>query len=104
MSEPQTQYAYFQGRIVPISEATVPITTQSLHYGTGVFGGMRAYWNAEHEEAYIFRPYEHFERLLQSAALLRIYSAMVSAPERCASKAFLTMHAILSFRTSSVSL
>ncbi|MAS35668.1 MAG: branched chain amino acid aminotransferase [Anaerolineaceae bacterium] len=72
MSEPQTQYAYFQGRIVPISEATVPITTQSLHYGTGVFGGMRAYWNAEHEEAYIFRPYEHFERLLQSAALLRM--------------------------------
>lgn len=72
MSGPVTRYAYFQGQIVPIEQASVSVTSQVMHYGTGVFGGMRAYWNAEHEELYIFRPYEHFERLLQSAGLLRM--------------------------------
>jgi branched-chain amino acid aminotransferase len=72
MSELRTQYAYFQGQIVPIEQANINVVSQVLHYGTGVFGGMRAYWNPEQEELYIFRPYEHFERLLQSAKLLRM--------------------------------
>jgi branched-chain amino acid aminotransferase len=72
MSQLTTQHAYFRGQIVPIEQATVSIRTHALHYGTGVFGGMRAYWNADHEQLYIFRPYDHFERLLQSAALLRM--------------------------------
>src|SRR5690606_2402303 len=72
MSQLMTRYAYFRGQIVPIEQATVSIRTHALHYGTGVFGGMRAYWNADHEQLYIFRPYDHFERLLQSAALLRM--------------------------------
>lgn len=72
MSELKTKYAYFQGQIVPIEQANINVASQVLHYGTGVFGGMRAYWNAEHEDLYIFRPYEHFERLLQSASLLRM--------------------------------
>jgi branched-chain amino acid aminotransferase len=65
-------HAYFRGQIVPIEQAAVSIWTHALHYGTGVFGGMRAYWNADQEELYIFRPEAHFTRLLQSAALLRM--------------------------------
>jgi branched-chain amino acid aminotransferase len=72
MSEPKTKYAYFEGQIVPIEQANVSVTSQVMNYGTGVFGGMRAYWNAEHEDLYIFRPFDHFERVLQSAALLRM--------------------------------
>lgn len=72
MSEPTTKFAYFEGQIVPIEQANVSVTSQVMNYGTGVFGGMRAYWNPDHEELYIFRPHEHFERLLQSAALLRM--------------------------------
>ena len=72
MSEPKTKYAYFQGQIVPIESAKVSVMTHTMHYGTAVFGGMRAYWNEEQEEAFIFRPFDHFERLLQSAALLRM--------------------------------
>lgn len=66
------RYAFFGGKIVPIEQATVSVMTHGLNYGTGVFGGMRAYWNADEEQLFIFRSGDHFERLKQSAALLRI--------------------------------
>ncbi len=63
-------YAFFQGRIVPIDEAKVSVRTHALNYGTGAFGGIRAYWNDEDEDLYIFRPLDHFRRVLNSARLL----------------------------------
>jgi branched-chain amino acid aminotransferase len=66
------QYAFFKGQIVPIEDAKISVLTHALHYGTGVFAGMRAYWNDEDEQLYIFRPYDHFERLLQSGSLMRM--------------------------------
>jgi len=38
-------HAFFGGRIVPYSEARVGVLTHGLNYGTGVFSGMRGYWN-----------------------------------------------------------
>ncbi len=67
---PLPNYAYFRGRIVPYSEAKVGIMTHTLHYGTGVFGGIRGYWNDEEEQLFVFRPHEHFRRFLDSARLL----------------------------------
>jgi len=66
------KYAYFKGKIVPYSEAKVGVMTHALNYGTSVFGGVRAYWNEEEEQLYLFRPYDHFRRLLRSAKLLRM--------------------------------
>ena len=66
------RHAFFKGQIVPIEDAKISIMTHALHYGTGAFGGMRAYWNGEQEELYVFRSLDHFERLLNSAALLRM--------------------------------
>jgi branched-chain amino acid aminotransferase len=63
-------YAFFKGKVVPYSEAKVGVMTHALNYGTGAFGGVRAYWNAEHEQLYIFRPHDHFTRLLGSAKML----------------------------------
>lgn len=63
-------HAFFRGRIVPYSEARVGVLTHGLNYGTGVFAGLRAYWNADEAELLIFRPREHFERFLESARLL----------------------------------
>jgi branched-chain amino acid aminotransferase len=63
-------YAFFNGRIVPYSEAKVGILTHTLHYGTGVFGGIRGYWNDEEEQLFVFRPHDHFKRFLDSAKLL----------------------------------
>lgn len=65
-------YAYFNGRIVPFAEATVSVMSHAFNYGTGVFGGLRGYWNEEEEELFLFRPNDHFERLRQSASLIRI--------------------------------
>ena len=65
-------YAFFKGRIVPYSEAKVGVMTHALNYGTGCFGGIRAYWNEEEEQLLVFRPHEHFHRFLQSAKLLRM--------------------------------
>lgn len=66
------KFAYFQGKIVPFGEANVSIATHALHYGTGAFGGLRGYWNDEKEELFIFRPFDHFTRLLNSAKMLRM--------------------------------
>lgn len=66
------KYAFFEGNIVPFSEANVSIATHALHYGTGAFGGLRGYWNADKEELFVFRPIDHFTRLLGSAKMLRM--------------------------------
>jgi len=63
-------YAYFEGKIVPYAEAKVGVMTHALNYGTGAFGGVRAYWNSDEEQLFIFRPIDHFIRVLNSAKLL----------------------------------
>jgi branched-chain amino acid aminotransferase len=63
-------FAFFKGRIVPYSEAKVGVLTHTLNYGTGVFGGLRGYWNDEEKQLFLFRPHEHFHRFLESAKLL----------------------------------
>ncbi len=68
MSVPK--FAYFKGKIVPYSEAKVGVMTHALNYGTGAFGGLRGYWNAEEEQLFVFRPLDHFKRFLNSAKLL----------------------------------
>ena len=64
--------AFFQGRIVPFAEATVSVMNVTFNYGTGAFGGIRGYWNADEEQLFVFRVQDHFERLLQSGKILRM--------------------------------
>jgi len=63
-------FAFFKGRIVPYSEAKVGVLTHTLNYGTGVFGGLRGYWNNDEQQLFIFRPLDHYRRFLESAKLL----------------------------------
>jgi len=63
---------FFQGKYVPANEAKVGIMTHALHYGTGVFEGIRGYWNAEQQQIYLFRVAEHFERMIKSCKIMRI--------------------------------
>jgi branched-chain amino acid aminotransferase len=65
-----SKHAFFEGKIVPLSDAKVNIATHAFNYGTAVFGGMRAYWNEEKKRLFVFRPWDHFHRLLHSARLL----------------------------------
>ncbi len=66
------KFAYFQGQIVPYSEAKVGVLTHALNYGTAAFGGIRAYWNDAEKQLFMFRPQDHYRRLLNSARLLHM--------------------------------
>lgn len=56
---------WFDGKMVPWNEAQVHVLTHSLHYGMGVFEGVRAYETAEGPA--IFRLEDHTARLFRSA-------------------------------------
>jgi branched-chain amino acid aminotransferase len=63
---------YFNNEFVRLSEARVPILTHALHYGTGVFEGIRAYWSARDLEMYLFRPEDHYRRWKANCRILGI--------------------------------
>ncbi len=56
---------WYDGRLVPWRDATTHVLTHTLHYGMGVFEGVRAYKTANGTA--IFRLREHTERLYRSA-------------------------------------
>jgi branched-chain amino acid aminotransferase len=76
------QYAFFEGKFVDIDDAKVSIKTHVIQYGTGVFEGIRGYWNAKEEEIYLFRMREHFERMIDSMKIMRI-ECKYSVDELC---------------------
>ena len=59
---------WFDGKMVPWREANVHVLTHSLHYGMGVFEGVRAY-NTDQGTA-IFRLQAHTDRLFDSAHIM----------------------------------
>ncbi len=63
---------YFNGQYMPLGEAKVGILTHALHYGTGVFEGIRAHWNAAQQQLFVLRPTEHYERWTRNCGILRI--------------------------------
>ncbi len=65
-------YAYFHKQFVPLSEAKIGIMTHSLHYGTAAFEGIRGNWNPDHQQVYLFRLKEHYERLHNGCHILKI--------------------------------
>ena len=65
-------YAYFHKEFIPLEEAKIGIMTHALHYGTACFEGIRANWNEDDGQLYIFRCREHYERLLKNCRLLDI--------------------------------
>ena len=67
------KHVFFEGKIVPFEEAKISVATHALHYGTGVFGGIRGYWNDEKKKIYIFRPYDHYRRLLNSGRMMNMH-------------------------------
>ena len=61
---------YFKGAYVTLGEARVPIMTHAFLYGTAVFEGIRAYWNAEEKQLYALRIKEHIVRLRNSSKIM----------------------------------
>jgi branched-chain amino acid aminotransferase len=69
---PETGTAYLDGAFVPFADARVSLATHALQYGTGVFEGIRGYWNEADGQLYVFRLREHFERMTRSCRIVRI--------------------------------
>ncbi len=66
------QTAYFNKQFVPLADAKVSIRTNALQYGTGVFEGIRAYWNSAEQQLFVFRLPEHYERMLNNCNVLKL--------------------------------
>jgi branched-chain amino acid aminotransferase len=62
---------WFDGKMVPWREARTHVLTHTLHYGLGVFEGVRAY-HTEQQGTCIFRLHAHTDRLFRSAHILRM--------------------------------
>jgi branched-chain amino acid aminotransferase len=63
----EVEKIWFNGELVPWREAKVHVLTHALHYGSGVFEGIRAYQTAR--GAGVFRLSDHMRRLVRSAKL-----------------------------------
>jgi len=61
---------YFEGAFVPQRDAKVGIMTHAFMYGTAVFEGIRAYWNADTGQLYGLFLKEHMERIRRNAGML----------------------------------
>lgn len=64
------EYYFMDGKHVKAEEAMIPVRTHAFLYGTSVFEGIRAYWNADKKQLYAFRIKEHIERMINSGKIL----------------------------------
>lgn len=65
-------WVYFDGEYKRYADARLGLMTHALHYGTGVFEGIRGYWNPEHEQLFLLQLREHYDRLLRSMRVLKL--------------------------------
>jgi branched-chain amino acid aminotransferase len=63
-----TEKIWFNGELIPWEDAKIHLLTHTLHYGTGVFEGIRAYETDDGPAA--FRLTDHMRRMDQSARIL----------------------------------
>jgi len=68
--------ALFDGRIQPYADTKLGLLTHALNYGTGVFAGIRGYWNQDQGQLFVFRLADHVRRIHESARLLRMSLAL----------------------------
>lgn len=66
-----TEFIWFDGKLVPWADAQVHVLTHSLHYGSAIFEGIRAYQCADGTSA-IFRLGDHCRRMVNSAKIIRM--------------------------------
>lgn len=65
------QKVWLDGKLIPWESAQVHVMTHTLHYGLGVFEGIRCYKRADGTSA-VFRLREHIDRLFESAHIVTI--------------------------------
>ena len=77
-----TSWVFFNGEITHYADARVGLLTHGLNYGTGVFEGIRAYWNEDRKQLFALRMPEHFERFVDNTRAL-VMRVPFSVQELC---------------------
>ncbi|PIU52896.1 MAG: branched chain amino acid aminotransferase, partial [Deltaproteobacteria bacterium CG07_land_8_20_14_0_80_60_11] len=67
----KAKFIWFDGEFIPWEQAQIHVLTHTLHYGLGVFEGIRAYQCVDGRTA-IFRLKEHIQRLFDSGHVMMI--------------------------------
>ncbi len=65
-------WVFFEGEVMRYHDVHIGPMTHALHYGTGCFEGIRAYWNPAREQLYVLQAAAHYDRLHRSARILRM--------------------------------
>jgi branched-chain amino acid aminotransferase len=81
-TEETAAYIWRNGAVIPWDEATIHVNSVGHASVAGIFEGIKAYWNAESEELYVFKLKEHMERFLKSIKMVR-YGFDYSLVELC---------------------
>lgn len=66
-------WVYFDGEFGRYHDIKLGLMTHALHYGTGVFEGIRAYWNPKQEQLHLLQAPAHYDRLRRSANVMRFH-------------------------------
>ena len=66
------EWCYHDGELVKMGDVRLSPATHALNYGTGVFEGIRAYWNENKGTLQVLKLREHYERFEKSCRMLRI--------------------------------
>jgi len=77
----ESKYIWMNGELVEFEKATVHFLTSALHYGAGVFEGIRCYDTPQGPA--VFRLTEHMERLITSAKILGFRELPFTAEQLC---------------------
>ena len=70
MKFPLSKYIWFDGKLISLDKAKIPVTTHAIHYGTSIFEGIRTYWNSKN--LYVFRLNDHVKRFRNSGKFYNI--------------------------------
>ena len=65
-------WVFYEGGFARYNDVRLGVMTHALHYGTGVFGGIRAYWNPKGEQLYLLQAAAHYDRMRRSANVMRM--------------------------------
>jgi branched-chain amino acid aminotransferase len=71
-TRPENTWVYFNGDIVRYHDVHLGLMTHALHYGTGCFEGIRAYWNEQRGQLFLLQAAPHYDRLRRSGRILRM--------------------------------
>jgi branched-chain amino acid aminotransferase len=70
MSLTQPQFAWLNGEVIPWQDCVIHARSQTAFWGANVFEGIRAYWQHESEQLFIYRLKDHLKRLRESMKCL----------------------------------